>query len=290
MVTSSHIAPNPILSAYVVNYTLRQFETDGLDIKRPWFASYQTSITFFFKDKPINLRDPIHGKVIKKGDCINILGLNSEYNGEMTFNGSYLFFEMAFRPTGLHDIFGIPAATTLNHIVDGRDLLDINIQVLYERLCEAKNIREMGLLADTYLLNYLLKRNQLCDNKNFLKIVSTIINSFGKPTLDQLTFQANMSNRNLERQFIDKVGVSPKHLICMVRFNLALSYKRRNPTLNWTSIAAECGYFDQMHMIREFKHLSGNTPSDLIKIPLVTGSDKSSHLSTSSDLVDFCIS
>ncbi|HUH27952.1 MAG TPA: AraC family transcriptional regulator [Gelidibacter sp.] len=274
------MAPNPILSAYVANYTLRQFETGGLDITRPWMASYQTSITFFFKDKLINLRDPLHGNIIKKGDYINILGLSSEYNGEMTFNGSYLFFEMAFRPTGLHDIFGIPVAKTLNHIADGRDLLDINIQILYERLCAAKDIREMGRLADTFLLHHLLKRNQLCANKNFLKIVSIIVNSYGKATLDQLTFQANMSNRNLERHFIDKVGVSPKHLICMVRFNLALSYKRRNPTVNWTTIAAEYGYFDQMHMIREFKNLSGNTPSDLIKIPLVTETDKATHLST----------
>ncbi|MEO5790347.1 MAG: hypothetical protein ABIW77_08070, partial [Gelidibacter sp.] len=39
--------------------------------------------------------------------------------------------------------------------------------------------------------------------------------------------------------------------------------------LKWTSIAAECNYFDQMHMIREFKNLSGNTPCHLMKIPLV---------------------
>lgn len=279
MVTSSHLAPNPILSAYVANYTLTQFETGGLEITRPWFASYQTSITFFFKDKLVNLRDPIYAKVIEKGNDINILGLSSEYNGEMTFKGSYLFFEMAFRPTGLQDLFGIPVAKTLNHLVEGRELLDSNIQLLYERLYEAKDIQEMGRLADTYLLPYLLKRNPLCANKTFLKIVSTIVNSYGKATLDQLTFQANMSNRNLERQFIDKVGVSPKHLICIVRFNLALSYKRRNPTLNWTSIAAECGYFDQMHMIREFKSLSGNTPSELIKIPLIMETDKSSQLS-----------
>ena len=279
MVITSQIAPNHLLSPYVASYILRQFDTGGIDIKRPWFASYHTSITFFFKAKPINLREPVKGNIIKTGDCINILGLSSEYNGEMTFNGSYSFLELTFRPTGLNDIFGIDMAEIRNHIIDARDLLDYNIQTFYDHLCETEDLREMGLLADAYLLQNLVKKGQVNTNKNVLKIVESVLNSQGRYNLDLLTSQSNMSHRNLERLFIQKVGVSPKHLICILRFNLALNLKRQNPTLNWTSIAAECGYFDQMHMIREFKSLSGNTPSELIKLPLICETDKSSQLS-----------
>lgn len=269
MVTTSHIAPNPILSAYVASYILRQFDTEGITITRPWLASYYTSITFFFKAKLIHLRDPINKEIIKTGDCINILGLSSTYNGEMTFNGYYLFLEIIFKPTGFNEVFGIPAAEIRNRIINGSDLLQPDIQSFYERLCDAKNLREMGLLTDAYLLQHLLKNSQLGSNKTIQRIVSHIVNYCGKSNLDLLSVQANMSNRNLERLFTNKVGISAKHLICVIRFKRALSLKKQDSMLHWTSIAAECDYFDQMHMIREFKNLSGNTPSHLIKIPLV---------------------
>ncbi|MGV8814420.1 MAG: helix-turn-helix domain-containing protein [Gelidibacter sp.] len=269
MVTTSHIAPNPILSAYVSSYILRHFDTEGAIITRPWLASYYTSITFFFKAKLIHLRDPIHKEIVKTGDCINIFGLSSAYNGEMTFKGCYLFLEIIFKPTGLNEIFGIPLPEIRNHIIDGRDLLQPDIQSLYERLCAAKDLREMGLLADAYLLHYLLKSSPLGGNKNLRKIVDFMVNGCGKANLDLLSVQAHMSNRNLERFFTTKLGISPKHLTCLIRFNRALSLKREDAMLKWTSIAAECNYFDQMHMIREFKNLSGNTPCHLMKIPLV---------------------
>ncbi|MGC1631096.1 MAG: AraC family transcriptional regulator [Gelidibacter sp.] len=274
MVTTSHIAPNPILSEYVASYNLRQFDTQGVTITKPWLASYYTSITFFFKAKLIHLRDPINKEIIKTGDCINILGLSSAYNGEMSFNGCYLVLEIIFKPTGLNDVFGISVAEIRNHIIDGRDLLHPDIQSLYERLCEAKDLREMGLLADAYLLHYLLKNRPLGRNKNLQKIVGHLVNCGGKANLDLLSVQAHMSNRNLERLFTTKVGISPKHLICLIRFNRALSLKREDAMLNWTSIAVECDYFDQMHMIREFKSLSGNTPCHLMKIPLVMETEK----------------
>ncbi|HXJ98414.1 MAG TPA: AraC family transcriptional regulator [Gelidibacter sp.] len=270
MVTTYCIAPNPILAAYVSSYTLRHFDTGGIDFKRPWFACHLTSIVFFFKDKQINLQNPISGIIIKKCNCINVLGLSSEYNGEMTYNGCYLLFEIAFNPIGLNGIFEIPVSEIRNHIMDGIELLGPDIQTLYRLLCNAKDIKEMGQLADIYLLNHLLKKNQVHQSNNLLKIVENIVNSHGRSNLDQIIFQANMSNRNLERLFINKVGVSPKHLNCIVRFNLALSFKKRNAKVNWSAIAAEYGYFDQMHMISEFKHLSGNTPSNLMKILLMT--------------------
>ena len=33
----------------------------------------------------------------------------------------------------------------------------------------------------------------------------------------------------------------------------------------WTSVAQQAGYFDQMHLIKDFKRFSGNTPKDLLK-------------------------
>ena len=274
MVTTSHIAPNLILNPYVATYILREFDTRGMAITRPWCASFYTSVIFFFKAKLIHLRDPITKEIIKTGDCINLIGLSSTYNGELTFNGCYIFLEIIFKPIGFYEIFGIPAAEIRNRIIDGRDLLPPDLQLLYEHLCDAKDLREMGLLTDVYLLHYLSINGHLVNNKNIQKLVDHVLNFCGKANLDLLSDQAHMSHRNLERLFTNNVGISPKHLNCVLRFNRALSLKKQDAMLNWTSIAAECDYFDQMHMIREFKNLSGNTPTHLLQIPLVRESEE----------------
>lgn len=49
----------------------------------------------------------------------------------------------------------------------------------------------------------------------------------------------------------------------MVRFSFAYKYKEKYPNMNWISIAHQCGYFDQMHLIRDFKAFAGFTPGML---------------------------
>lgn len=39
--------------------------------------------------------------------------------------------------------------------------------------------------------------------------------------------------------------------------------KEIDPNLSWTSLAHDCGYFDQMHMIRDFKEFTGITPTTM---------------------------
>jgi len=47
----------------------------------------------------------------------------------------------------------------------------------------------------------------------------------------------------------------------VVRFQSALHHKSQHPDLSLTNLALDCGYFDQSHMIRDFKQLSGMRPS-----------------------------
>jgi len=50
-----------------------------------------------------------------------------------------------------------------------------------------------------------------------------------------------------------------------VRFQNDIYEKSKNSGLNLTEIAHRCGYFDQAHMINDFKTLSGITPKDYFK-------------------------
>jgi hypothetical protein len=57
---------------------------------------------------------------------------------------------------------------------------------------------------------------------------------------------------------------SPKLYDRIVRYQMALDLKLCAPHRTWMSIAHQTGYHDQMHMIKDFQLLSGNTPARLL--------------------------
>jgi hypothetical protein len=74
-----------------------------------------------------------------------------------------------------------------------------------------------------------------------------------------------MSVRNFQRKFKEQVGISPKLYTKNFRFNESLKLKIMHPEQSWASVAYECGYFDQMHLIKDFKAFTGFTPFDFFK-------------------------
>ena len=55
--------------------------------------------------------------------------------------------------------------------------------------------------------------------------------------------------------------MSPKMFARLTRFSKAYRLRERDVALTWTDIAYRCGYYDQMHFIKDFKFFAGVTPS-----------------------------
>jgi AraC-like DNA-binding protein len=58
------------------------------------------------------------------------------------------------------------------------------------------------------------------------------------------------------------VGTSPRQFLKTVRFQNALHTKFNQKSVSLTQLACDCGYYDQSHMINDFKSLSGFTPGE----------------------------
>jgi AraC-like DNA-binding protein len=71
------------------------------------------------------------------------------------------------------------------------------------------------------------------------------------------------STRQLQRRFKDVVGISPKLFARMQRFQRVLR-AMDGPNSDWVDAAVHCGYYDQAHLIRDFREFSGKTPTALI--------------------------
>ena len=85
----------------------------------------------------------------------------------------------------------------------------------------------------------------------------------GDVPIDDLAAMVNLTRRHLERRFLDAVGIGPKRLARIARFQRALraleSFDGRG---GGARTAAACGYSDQPHFIREFRQLAGCSPSE----------------------------
>ena len=270
MITTTEITPSPALALFVRCYTYREFNTNGLDFIKPWHAEHKISMPFFFKAIPVKLVDTQTQKIIKTGKPTGLTGLCTKYNGEMTFNGSYAFFEIIFKPHGFHKIFNIPSHEIIDKIIWGEEIFKQDHQLLLEQLYYAKEVIEMADLVNEWLLQYLNKQKCVDYKDRITAAANLIIKKAGLISMNDLACYINMSTRSFERHFNEEIGISPKHLCCITRFNHALELKLRKPNIDWTSVAHQSGYFDQMHLIKDFKRFCGEAPASLLKhVPLL---------------------
>ncbi len=84
----------------------------------------------------------------------------------------------------------------------------------------------------------------------------------GQFRVAELAEYCNLSTRQLQRQFQNVVGVSPKTLARAIRFEEIRNTLMFNPDTSLTDLAYEFGYTDQAHFIRDFKEFAGKTPGE----------------------------
>jgi AraC-like DNA-binding protein len=69
-----------------------------------------------------------------------------------------------------------------------------------------------------------------------------------------------VSERQLERRFLARIGVTPKRFATLRRFERAVARATTAPSL--TAAALDAGYYDQSHFIREFRRFAGSSPRE----------------------------
>ncbi|AZN38787.1 helix-turn-helix domain-containing protein [Paenibacillus albus] len=91
--------------------------------------------------------------------------------------------------------------------------------------------------------------------------VNRIYAERGSIRVAQLAEESTLSRRQFERRFVERVGVSPKSLAQIVKFQHTLQALQTTEQL--TQLAIDADYYDQSHMIREFRKRSGTTPGQM---------------------------
>ena len=93
-------------------------------------------------------------------------------------------------------------------------------------------------------------------------VVTEIERRHGQVSIDRLAHATGLTRRHLERQFLRQVGVPPKRLARIARFQRALRLldETDEASRRGAVTAADCGYADQAHFVRDFRDLAGCAP------------------------------
>lgn len=120
-------------------------------------------------------------------------------------------------------------------------------------------------LAEMFLSQKLAANKYLWKNDCIRKASNSLINVPNAYSIAQLAYHSNMSLKTFERKFIQQVGLSPKLFARIKRFNRALDLKTYHPGLTWLDICCQTGYYDPMHLVKDFKNFASMTPTNLFK-------------------------
>jgi len=85
--------------------------------------------------------------------------------------------------------------------------------------------------------------------------------SAGAIRIADLARDAGVSERQLERRFRARVGLTPRMARRIARFLRATHILSRNPDTPWQDMLLACGFYDQPHLIHEFRTFAGVTPT-----------------------------
>lgn len=261
MLKNYFISPHSCLTSFVDDYILCTSENKTINFKGSWAASNETSFSFYLADKPqTHINEHKDSILANKINCL--IGLLTRHNGQVNFKGRYHTFTIQFKANGLNKIFRIPMHEFTDKIFTVEDVFGKHANELHEQLLNASNIQQMACFTDNFLLSYLNKQKQKPITYDGITAISKeLYNTTSLLSVAQYAYKANMSIRNFERRFTEQAGVSPKFYTKLMRFNEAVKIKSMQPQKNWTSIAYDCGYFDQMHLIKDFKQFSNESPS-----------------------------
>lgn len=79
--------------------------------------------------------------------------------------------------------------------------------------------------------------------------------------VDALAAEHDLSVRSLQRLFAAYVGVGPKWIILRYRIHEALEHAETESDVDWAALAADLGYADQAHLVRDFTSTVGVPPT-----------------------------
>jgi AraC-like DNA-binding protein len=266
----SRRGPHPLLAGHVQGYCGYTEDTDEPLRRRemPWGG---VAVILSFGD-PIDVTNELSGTTRRHRSFV--AGLH-EGSAMTEHAGRQAGVQFDLTPLGAYRLFGLPMSEIANQVVEIDALRGREMDELADRLDSAPGWAERLDLVDDMLLRWV--DDGPVPDRSITWACGQIERSRGQVPVATLADEIGWSRRHFTSRFREQVGLPPKPFGRVLRFSRAVDLLEAGslagcrpgdepPSASRTigDVAAECGYADHSHLVREFRSLGGITPSELL--------------------------
>jgi len=249
------LAPSPALREFVRGYV---YEYDRETTRRPILPDLETRLGFFPRGLCRVFDHRLQGIDVLARAVV--IGPQTRRWVDLYPTRQVAGLFVVFQPGGFHRLFGHDASELANHAHPAADVVGRGITRVLERVEAAASPEDMARAVERYLATRLSGARTSHPVDRAARSLAAAHGGIGAWTLAE---RAGLGDRHFRRRFAEHIGMPPKHYAKVARFTFALSVKASWPSMTWAAVSQQAGYFDQMHLVKDFKALAAAPPSTL---------------------------
>ncbi|WP_019654956.1 helix-turn-helix domain-containing protein [Variovorax atrisoli] len=170
---------------------------------------------------------------------------------------------VTLRPGAAAALLGLPAGEIGGTAVHLDELWQGEGVELLERMTEARDDAARVALLQAVLLRR-LRDGDAGGNAAVMRAAQLIAEADGRRPLREVAAAVGVGERRLQQLFHAHVGLSPRAWSRLARMHGCLRALRQQPSPAWAEVALEGGFYDQSHLVNEFRALCGVTPTEFL--------------------------
>lgn len=257
MLTAQSMVPDSVLQPFIYCYVQRETCSSDGEIVEPVIPRSGTMLEFQFATA-YEVR-AYETEELRASWATTVIGPIDSRKVRLILRGRVQSLVVLFRPLGLYRLFRVPIAKLTGAGTEGDAVLGAQVSALYQRIGNMPRFADRVQTCDRFFIDRLLEYESLTPAAGALRMVAS-----GRCSVRAAAAKAGISERQLERKSLELIGVPPRTLSLISRFQRAIA-KHQSGFGNWMEIAHEVGYYDQMHLIRSFHELGGGPPTEVMK-------------------------
>lgn len=206
--------PQPALKEWVNNIMIHRVDFDKSKPKPIFpFPPFPEQSLFFYPADSISIQ-----RTNEKNETDvppAIIGGPTSESMDIHFGYRHHVIKVSFQPGGLHRMLGIPMQSLLGKDgIDARDVWGNQINLILEQLSEADSFHKMINVIEQFLLSNSIYLKQLLPIDSVMQL---LVKGGGLVPIEYLASASCLSNRQFERVFKNRIGLSPKFFPRLVR-------------------------------------------------------------------------
>jgi len=205
---------------------------------------------------------------LKSNIQLNILGISRSY--ELEANTGYFLTPRrrgitlgcndnnSFILLKLNPIYSRTLSERLEELFMGIYRFDLSIDVK-DDLLESVHEKNIYFSSDI-LMTFMGYEEAFSHNETILNSINLIKSASGRISVREIYENLEVSKSKLEQHFNKEIGLTPKEFCRIEKLNFFIDTYWSDPAQSLTELTYQCGYYDQSHLIKDFRYFLEMSP------------------------------